>query len=82
MLNLPGVESTEEEDDQTYDALSVPPLHVISSAVSRGLSGAGVWHQTQQTGVAPTIYYKIQTHTFAELVILLHNYKSYWHCEQ
>lgn len=51
MLNLPGVKSAEEENDQTHDALSIPPLHSSRGAVTGGGGGADVCHQTQQAGV-------------------------------
>lgn len=49
VLTIPCIESAEEEDDQTHNALSIPPLHL--SWVSGGLRGADVRHQTQQAGV-------------------------------
>lgn len=44
VLNLPGVESAEEEDDQANNALSVPQLHLPLGAVTRWLTGADVGH--------------------------------------
>lgn len=44
LLNLPGIESAEEEDDQTNNALSIPPLHRSWGAVTRWLSGVDVRH--------------------------------------
>lgn len=55
VLNLPGVESAEEENNQTNNALSIPPLQLSWGAVTRGFSGADVWHNTQQAGVTLSI---------------------------
>ena len=55
LLSLPGIESTEEEDDQTNNALSIPPLHLSWGAVTRRFSGADVRHETQQAGVTLAI---------------------------
>lgn len=56
VLNPPGVESAEEEDDQTNNALSIPPLHMSLGAVTRWFSGVDMRHETQQAGVTLSIY--------------------------
>lgn len=43
-FGLPGVESAEEEDDQTDNTLSIPPLHLLWDAVARCLWGADIWN--------------------------------------
>lgn len=42
LLNLPRIECAEEEDDQTNNALGIPPLHLSCSAVTGWHSGADV----------------------------------------
>lgn len=55
MPNLPGIQSAEEEDDQTNDSLSVPPLHPTLGVVTVRRSAADVCHKTQQAGVTLSI---------------------------
>lgn len=54
-MKVPGVEGTEEEDDQADDALSVPPLHRTRAALAWRLGAADVGHQAQQAGVARSV---------------------------
>lgn len=56
--SIPGVEGAEQEDNQSHDALSVPPLRFpwgLSGSGSRWWSGTRMLDQTQQTGVTPLI---------------------------
>lgn len=55
-MKVPGVEGTEEEDDQANDALSIPPLHHTWAALAWRLGAANVGHQTQQAGVALSVW--------------------------
>lgn len=55
LLNVPGIEGAEEEDDQANDALGVPPLHHPGAAVSWCLGAADIGHQTQQAGVTLSV---------------------------
>lgn len=53
---LPGVKSAEEEDDQSHNALGVPPLDVWAGGRrDRCWGGAAGLDQTQQAGVALTV---------------------------
>lgn len=56
LLNVPGIEGAEKEDDQANDALSVPPLHHPRAAVTWCLGAADVGHKTQQAGVTLSIW--------------------------
>lgn len=53
---LPSVKSAEEEDNQSHNALGVPPLDVWGGGRrDRRRGGAAGLDQTQQAGVAPTV---------------------------
>lgn len=67
LLNVPGIEGAEEEDDQANDALGVPPLHHPWAAVSWCLGAADIGHQTQQAGVTLSVWPHTHTHTFKVL---------------
>lgn len=56
--NLPGIKSAEEEDDQTHNPLSVPPLHLSRAFLTRLIAGADIWDKAQQTGITPAIYHR------------------------
>lgn len=49
---LPGVEDTQKEEDESHDALSVPPL---DSAVLLGRASAVQPDDAQEAGVAPAL---------------------------
>lgn len=51
---IPGVESAEEEDDQSYDALCIPPLDPLPWGRCR-CRGGSVVYQIQQAGVTLTV---------------------------
>lgn len=56
LLNVPGIKGAEEEDNQSHNALSIPPLHHPRGACGHCLSCADIGHQTEQTRVTFTIY--------------------------
>lgn len=49
---VPGVEDTQEEEDESHDALSVPPL---DHAVLLGSTGAVQPNDAQEAGVTPAL---------------------------
>lgn len=61
LLNVPGIKGAEEEDNQSHNALSIPPLHHPRRACRHGLSCADIRHQAEQTRVTFTIYVWSQT---------------------
>lgn len=55
LLNVPGIKGAEEEDNQSHNALSIPPLHHPRRACRQGLRCADIRHQAEQTRVTFSI---------------------------